>query len=185
MPWCEMRTHPVSTTVKGSSLRTMHTYDVISESVRNPHELAAELTRRSEQGWEVVHIVYDGAAWFHAFIRHEGRVSVAPFAGAVDAGASMASPASGADAVSRVGQATPSAVAPAAAQTAMQPAVQASTPVTSTTPSPTVAGGSVPDVPANWYKDPSGRFELRYWNGTAWTEHVATGGRQSVDPPRS
>ena len=31
-------------------------------------------------------------------------------------------------------------------------------------------------APANWYKDPSGRFELRYWNGSAWTEHVATGG---------
>lgn len=164
----------------------MHTYDVISESVRNPHELAAELTRRSEQGWEVVHIVYDGAAWFHAFIRHEGRVSVAPFAGAAsDISSStgvMASPASASDAVSRVSPVTPTSVAqPPVAQ----PATQVAAPVTSTTPSPTVAGGSVPDVPANWYKDPSGRYELRYWNGTAWTEHVATGGRQSVDPPRS
>jgi hypothetical protein len=25
---------------------------------------------------------------------------------------------------------------------------------------------------------------LRYWNGTAWTEHVATGGTQSTDAPR-
>jgi len=39
-------------------------------------------------------------------------------------------------------------------------------------------------VPADWYKDPSGRFELRYWNGSAWTEHVATGGTQSTDAPR-
>lgn len=160
----------------------MFTYDVISESVRNPHELAAELTRRSEQGWEVVHIVYDGAAWFHAFIRHEGRVSVAPFAGSSDIGpvgitAPMASPAN--DAGARV---TPSVQPSSVQPSSIQPAA---TQVTSTTPSPTVAGGSVPDVPANWYKDPSGRFELRYWNGTAWTEHVATGGRQSVDPPRS
>ena len=56
----------------------MFTYDVVSESVRNPHELAAELTRRSREGWEVVQITYDGAAWFHAFIRHSGSVGVAP-----------------------------------------------------------------------------------------------------------
>ena len=43
---------------------------------------------------------------------------------------------------------------------------------------------TTPNVPADWYKDPSGRFELRYWNGTAWTEHVATGGTQSTDAPR-
>src|SRR5690606_15578092 len=31
--------------------------------------------------------------------------------------------------------------------------------------------------------DPFRRHELRYWNGRVWTEHVATHGRQSVDPP--
>ena len=35
----------------------------------------------------------------------------------------------------------------------------------------------------NWYPDPSGRHELRYWDGTAWTEHVSSNGRQGVDPP--
>jgi hypothetical protein len=34
----------------------------------------------------------------------------------------------------------------------------------------------------NWYRDPSGNYELRYWNGDAWTEHVSTAGVQSVDP---
>ena len=38
-------------------------------------------------------------------------------------------------------------------------------------------------APANWYPDPSGRFELRYWNGEKWTEHVSTGGQQSTDAP--
>jgi uncharacterized protein YxjI len=38
------------------------------------------------------------------------------------------------------------------------------------------------DTPANWYPDPNKRAELRYWNGTAWTEHVSTGGVQSTDP---
>lgn len=39
-------------------------------------------------------------------------------------------------------------------------------------------------VPAEWYPDPAGRFEHRYWNGTQWTEHVSTRGKQSVDPLR-
>jgi uncharacterized protein YxjI len=38
-----------------------------------------------------------------------------------------------------------------------------------------------PSQPADWYPDPSGRHEHRYWDGTRWTEHVASHGRQSVD----
>ena len=38
-------------------------------------------------------------------------------------------------------------------------------------------------VPAGWYADPSGRFELRYWDGSAWTEHVSRAGQQFTDPP--
>lgn len=37
--------------------------------------------------------------------------------------------------------------------------------------------------PANWYPDPWGRHEHRYYDGNAWTEHVASHGRQAVDPP--
>ncbi|MGH3448313.1 MAG: phospholipid scramblase-related protein [Nocardioidaceae bacterium] len=39
--------------------------------------------------------------------------------------------------------------------------------------------GYAPD----WYPDPWGRFEHRYFDGNNWTEHVASHGRQSVDPP--
>ncbi len=35
---------------------------------------------------------------------------------------------------------------------------------------------------ADWHKDPMGRHEYRYWNGTAWTEHVSDGGERSLDP---
>jgi uncharacterized protein YxjI len=35
---------------------------------------------------------------------------------------------------------------------------------------------------ADWYPDPYGRAELRYWDGAAWTDHVASNGRQRVDP---
>ena len=38
-------------------------------------------------------------------------------------------------------------------------------------------------VPAGWYADPSGRYELRYWDGGAWTEHVSRAGQQFTDPP--
>ena len=38
-------------------------------------------------------------------------------------------------------------------------------------------------APAAWYPDPSKRFELRYWDGSEWTEHVARGGQQFTDQP--
>ncbi len=38
-------------------------------------------------------------------------------------------------------------------------------------------------VPAGWYADPAGRYELRYWDGSAWTEHVSRAGQQYTDPP--
>lgn len=41
---------------------------------------------------------------------------------------------------------------------------------------------ATPPPPAAWYADPVGKFEVRYWNGSEWTEHVATGGRQQVSP---
>jgi uncharacterized protein YxjI len=38
-------------------------------------------------------------------------------------------------------------------------------------------------TPAGWHPDPLGRHEHRYWDGTQWTEHVSSHGKQSVDPP--
>ena len=60
------------------------------------------------------------------------------------------------------GAATPAAAAPAPAA-----------------PEPAAA----PAVPAGWYADPAGRFELRYWDGSTWTEHVSRSGQQFTDPP--
>lgn len=34
----------------------------------------------------------------------------------------------------------------------------------------------------DWYPDPWGRHELRYFDGADWTEHVSSHGRQSVSP---
>ena len=38
-------------------------------------------------------------------------------------------------------------------------------------------------TPAGWYADPLGRHELRYFDGSQWTEHVSSNGRTAVDPP--
>ncbi len=34
----------------------------------------------------------------------------------------------------------------------------------------------------DWYTDPTGRHDLRYFNGTSWTGDVSDSGRRSVDP---
>jgi outer membrane biosynthesis protein TonB len=58
----------------------------------------------------------------------------------------------------------------------------AATPAT-TTAAATTAAASAAAAPAGWYADPSSRYDLRYWDGGQWTEHVSRGGQQFSDPP--
>ena len=37
------------------------------------------------------------------------------------------------------------------------------------------------DNPAAWHPDPTGRHQLRYWDGQDWTEHVSDDGVQAID----
>jgi len=37
------------------------------------------------------------------------------------------------------------------------------------------------NTPANWYDDPTGRHQHRYWDGNAWTSHVSDNGIQGTD----
>lgn len=39
-----------------------------------------------------------------------------------------------------------------------------------------------PDVPASWFGDPTGRYDLRYWDGSSWRSHVVAAGCPSEDP---
>jgi hypothetical protein len=122
----------------------MFEYAAFNPFNASPEGLAAELTRKSAEGWEVVSITTTTAGRFCAFLRRPTaqRTSVTT--------ATAPTPST------EVGYA-------AAASAASSP--------------------SQPAVPAAWYKDPSGRYEMRYWNGSAWTEHVARGGQQFTDPP--
>jgi len=48
-------------------------------------------------------------------------------------------------------------------------------------PAPTPA--ATPALPAaDWHPDPAGRFQYRYWDGTAWTSYVSTNGQSYLDP---
>ena len=40
-----------------------------------------------------------------------------------------------------------------------------------------------PQVAAGWLSDPSGRHQLRYWDGSSWSSFVSDDGAQGVDPP--
>jgi Protein of unknown function (DUF2510) len=64
---------------------------------------------------------------------------------------------------------------------ATTPTVVATVPVAA--PTPPAPAAPVSSVPAGWYSDPSGRFELRYWDGSQWSEHVSRGGQQFTDAP--
>lgn len=124
----------------------------------DPSELARLMTERSAQGWEILQIVSTGSQ-VTAFVR---RAAIAGTVNNVTATATTATPA-------------PTSPTPTSPTPVSQPAA--------TTASSTASSVGDAVAPAAWYPDPSGRFELRYWNGSAWTEHVSRGGQQFTDPP--
>ena len=134
----------------------------------DPSELARLMTERSAQGWEILQIVSTGSQ-VTAFVRR------AAIAGTINAG--TPTPVA----------ANPTPTPAANVNPVSQPAATAasSNPVTYGSATTGSTASSVGDAvaPAAWYPDPSGRFELRYWNGSAWTEHVSRSGQQFTDPP--
>jgi hypothetical protein len=47
-----------------------------------------------------------------------------------------------------------------------------------------VAAPQPPAPAAQWFADPSGRHQHRWWDGSTWTEHVADNGVVSADAPQ-
>jgi Protein of unknown function (DUF2510) len=73
---------------------------------------------------------------------------------------------------------TPASAAGWAATTSDSAETTIPTTIPTTTPTTTV-----PSVPADWYKDPAGRYDFRYWDGSKWTENVSRAGVRFTDPP--
>lgn len=160
----------------------------VSASSYDPAALASKLTEKSAEGWEVVAIVPTGGD-ITAFLRRGGSAANAASA-AVVAAASTGGPS---PVVEPVGWgSTPSASTGtgygAGNGYGQQVSPQPASTVSAASPQPAAASAaaatsSVGGTPAGWYHDPSGRYELRYWNGSEWTEHVSRAGQQYTDPP--
>ena len=178
----------------------MNEFVTVSSSSYDPASLATKLTEKAAEGWSVVAIVPTGGD-VTAFL---SRAS-----GATDAPADVAAvePAAEPAETELVTMAPATAAAAAvAAEPVTEPAGWASAPDEAVAAPPTetaaaetapadvapavaahepqpVAAAPTPAVPAGWYADPAGRFELRYWDGGTWTEHVSRAGQQFTDPP--
>jgi len=110
----------------------------------------------------------------------EGDAAEAPAKSPVDEPAGWAA-GTGAAAGAAAATTAPAATTPsAAAAPAAAAATPAATPAAAT---PAAATPSAAAAPAGWYADPSSRYELRYWDGSQWTEHVSRAGQQFTDPP--
>jgi hypothetical protein len=135
-------------------------------TANNSADLATQLTSMSAQGWQVVSIVATGE--IVAYLSRPVSVTATdptpvqptPVSDPVGWAATTNSPSSPGSFISP----TPAS---------------GSTPVAGSTPTPSV----VPSVPADWYKDPAGRYEFRYWDGSKWTENVSRAGVMYKDPP--
>ena len=159
----------------------------ISSSSFDPAALAAQLTEHSAQGWSVVSIVPTGGD-VTAFLTREA-VAGEPEAAPVEATEEVhvEAPVEAAVVAAAVAEPAGWAVAPDPAPLApIAEAPPAYVPAPAYTPAPAPAyapAPAAPAVPSGWYADPAGRFELRYWDGGAWTEHVSRAGQQFTDAP--
>ena len=143
----------------------MQEFSSVTVSAGEAESLTELLNARSAEGWTVVSIVPAAQSIVAYLCRPSGSKAFGATATATTNASLSPEPAS-------TTPATNAAVGPS--------------PTVSPSPSPAasvVDPSPAPAVPSGWYADPSGRFEIRYWDGENWTEHVSRGGQQSTDPP--
>jgi hypothetical protein len=127
-------------------------------------DLATQLTSMSAQGWQVVSIVSTGEI-------------VAYLSRPVSITETAATPVQPIPVADPVGWAA-TTDAPSSPSTFISP-----TPSSTSGSIPVATQSAVPSVPADWYKDPAGRYEYRYWDGSKWTDNVSRAGVTYKDPP--
>jgi hypothetical protein len=181
----------------------MQDFSSISVSSYEAGSLADRLTEHSRDGWQVVAIVPTGSTITAYLCREAGGAAPAeaesaePVAAEPEAAAEPEVPETPAEpeiafvpetpAEPETVEATPE---PVLAAFTPEPAPEAEpapepepTPEPAAEPATAATASAAGAAPAGWYADPSGRFELRYWDGGQWTEHVSRAGQQYTDPP--
>ncbi|MGA1346086.1 MAG: DUF2510 domain-containing protein [Ilumatobacteraceae bacterium] len=143
-----------------------HEFSSVSVSAYESATLSALLQERSADGWSVISILPAGTSVVAYLSRPIGGNATATTPSATTASSTAVSSA-----------VTPEPVTPTPATTGAGWALQPES------ASDSASSASAASAPAGWYADPSGRFELRYWDGGRWTEHVSRGGNQYTDPP--
>ena len=149
----------------------MQEFATVSASSFDPAALASKLTEKSAEGWSIVSIVPTGGD-VTAFLSRSGGAESAPESAAEPIVIIAAEP-----------EPAPAPAEPVGWAVAPEPAAPSMAPIADPMPSYQPAPAASPAVPAGWYADPAGRFELRYWDGGTWTEHVSRAGQQFTDPP--
>jgi hypothetical protein len=191
-----------------ANIPTMSEFTTVSASSYDPASLATKLTEKSAEGWSVVSIVAAGGD-VTAFLSREGTGFVAaavepavvePASSGISLGdtsgialgtaaaASTWQPTISEPAVAAVEEPAGWGLAPESVSPVVEPVAATPSYVAEPVAAAPVAvapepAPATPAVPAGWYADPSGRYELRYWDGGAWTEHVSRAGQQYTDPP--
>jgi hypothetical protein len=183
----------------------MYEFSSISVSSYDAASLADKLTEKSAEGWDVVSIVPAGTN-VTAYLKratlggdtsrhdeHAAEPVVAaaaadPTADWTDSAAIESTEPADTAVTEPAGWATAPEETTADAATAETGAAawSAGAATSEATPEPAAESApatSVAAAPAGWYADPSGRYELRYWDGSQWTEHVSRSGQQFTDPP--
>jgi len=160
----------------------MQEFATASASAKDPAALAATLTAKSAEGWTVVSIVTTTSE-VTAFLSREASSAPAAAASAATASATATpTAATTTTAFTPLSGSAPTAE-PAGWAVAPEPAASPAAMAPISTPAYQPAAAATPAVPAGWYADPAGRFDLRYWDGGAWTEHVSRAGQQYTDAP--
>jgi hypothetical protein len=183
----------------------MFEYSSVNASAYDVDSLVAKLNGRSAEGWDVVSVLSSGGDVV-AILKRESTgvaaVAEAPVVEAV-APAAVSNDYVAAPAVEAAPVVESPIVVPdpapasepvgwgASAETVTSNSVDmgvaaaaVAVPAVAAVAAPAAAApAAVVTTPAGWYPDPSGRFEMRYWDGNAWSEHVSRQGQQYTDPP--